>query len=264
MKTITVSNQKGGVGKTATVVNLAGYLSREHNQSVLVMDLDTQGNASWSLADSLLNVSAGEVLLKDCFDVRSWRDSCSRSLSSGIAVVAADSVLADIDSYDIKTIVTRMTAFLSEVGDMGVDIVLIDTPPSLGKALTSALLVSDYVICPIELEAYSLQGVGKLQNVISNIRKYNKNLQVLGLLPSMVDNRNKRHREQLALITESYPSLVIRHSIGLRSSIADALSEKTFLGDIKKSSARKAKQEFSELASWIFEAISEEGKNGTV
>ena len=140
MKIITVSNQKGGVGKTATVVNLAGYLSREHNCSVLVMDLDTQGNASWSLADSLLNVSAGEVLLKDCFDVRSWRDSCSRSLSSGISVVEADSVLADIDSYDIKTIVTRMAAFLSEVGDMGVDIVLIDTPPSLGKAL---LIIED-------------------------------------------------------------------------------------------------------------------------
>lgn len=259
MKIITVSNQKGGVGKTATVVNLAGYLSREHNCSVLVMDLDTQGNASWSLSENLLDITAGDVLLKDC-DVSQFDSLISKNSRSGISVIEADASLADIDSYDIKAIVTRMTAFLSEVGDMGVDIVLIDTPPSLGKALTSALLVSDYVICPIELEAYSLQGVGKLQNVISNIRKYNKNLHVLGLLPSMVDNRNKRHREQLALITDSYPSLVIKHSIGLRSSIADALSEKIFLGDIKKSSARKAKQEFSELASWIFGAIGVEGK----
>lgn len=259
MKIITVSNQKGGVGKTATVVNLAGYLSREHNCSVLVMDLDTQGNASWSLSENLLDITAGDVLLKDC-DVSQFGSLISKNSRSGISVIEADASLADIDSYDIKAIVTRMTAFLSEVGDMGVDIVLIDTPPSLGKALTSALLVSDYVICPIELEAYSLQGVGKLQNVISNIRKYNKNLHVLGLLPSMVDNRNKRHREQLALITDSYPSLVIKHSIGLRSSIADALSEKIFLGDIKKSSARKAKQEFSELASWIFGAIGVEGK----
>lgn len=259
MKIITVSNQKGGVGKTATVVNLAGYLSREHNCSVLVMDLDTQGNASWSLSENLLDITAGDVLLKDC-DVSQFGSLISKNSRSGISVIEADASLADIDSYDIKAIVTRMTAFLSEVGDMGVDIVLIDTPPSLGKALTSALLVSDYVICPIELEAYSLQGVGKLQNVISNIRKYNKNLHVLGLLPSMVDNRNKRHREQLALISDSYPSLVIKHSIGLRSSIADALSEKIFLGDIKKSSARKAKQEFSELASWIFGAIGVEGK----
>lgn len=260
MKIISVSNQKGGVGKTATVVNLAGYLSREHDQSVLVMDLDTQSNASWSLSNYLLNVKSGDVLLNAGFDVRSWRESCCRSLSSGISVVESDPVLADIDSFDIKSIVERMTAFLSEVGDMGVDIVLLDTPPSLGKALTSALLVSDFVICPIELEAYSLQGVGKLQNVISNIRKFNTNLQVLGLLPSMVDNRNKRHREQLALITESYPNLVISHSIGLRSSIADALSEKTFLGDSKKSSSRKAKQEFSELAAWIIGAIGKENK----
>ena len=100
-----------------------------------------------------------------------------------------------------------------------------------------------------------MQGVSKLQNVIQNIRKFNKNLKVLGLLPSMVDNRNKRHREQLVKITESYPDLVIRHPIGLRSSVADALSEKIFLGDFKKASAKKAKQEFSELTTWICNVI---------
>jgi len=256
MKTITVSNQKGGVGKTATVVNLAGYLSREHNQSVLVMDLDTQGNASWSLSENLLDITAGDVLLKDC-DVSQFGSLISKDSRSGISVIEADASLADIDSYDIKAIVTRLNAFLSLMADTGIDIVLFDTPPSLGKALTSALLVSDYVICPIELEAYSLQGVGKLQSVISNIRRYNANLKVLGLLPSMVDNRNKRHRDQLGTIVKAYPDLVIQHPIGLRSSVADALSDKVFLGDIKKSSAKKAKQEFSDLASWVMDSISD-------
>lgn len=251
MKIITVSNQKGGVGKTATVVNMAGYLSREHDLSVLVIDLDSQGNASWSLSGNLeFNVS--DVLFSDKFQTD---DVKQLNLGQGVHVVGADCSLADIDSIDIKFLVTRMSAFLNAVNEAGIDVVLFDTPPSLGKALTSALLVSDYVICPIELEAYSLQGVTKLKNVIQNIRKFNNNLKVLGLLPSMVDNRNKRHRDQLAKITELYPDLVIKHPIGLRSSVADALSEKVFLGDLKKSSAKKARQEFSELTSWICDAI---------
>lgn len=252
MKIVTVSNQKGGVGKTATVVNMAGYLSREHDMSVLVVDLDSQGNASWSLSDHCLDFNVGDVLFSDKFSAEIVKQG---SLKQGIHVVSADSSLADIDSVDIKLLVTRMSAFLAAVNEAGIDVVLFDTPPSLGKALTSALLVSDYVICPIELEAYSLQGVSKLQNVIQNIRKFNNNLKVLGLLPSMVDNRNKRHRDQLAKITELYPDLVIKHPIGLRSSVADALSEKVFLGDFKKSSAKKARQEFSELTSWICDAI---------
>lgn len=252
MKIITVSNQKGGVGKTATVVNVAGYLSREHDMSVLVVDLDSQGNASWSLSEHCLDFSVCDVLFRDKFTADMVKQE---SLEQGIYVVGADSSLADIDSVDIKLLVTRMSALLAAVNETGVDVVLFDTPPSLGKALTSALLVSDYVICPIELEAYSLQGVSKLQNVIQNIRKFNKNLKVLGLLPSMVDNRNKRHRDQLVKITESYPDLVIRHPVGLRSSVADALSEKIFLGDFKKASAKKAKQEFSELTSWICNVI---------
>ena len=251
MKIITVSNQKGGVGKTATVVNMAGYLSREHDLSVLVIDLDSQGNVSWSLSGNLeFNVS--DVLFSDKFQTD---DVKQLNLGQGVHVVGADCSLADIDSIDIKFLVTRMSAFLNAVNEAGIDVVLFDTPPSLGKALTSALLVSDYVICPIELEAYSLQGVTKLKNVIQNIRKFNNNLKVLGLLPSMVDNRNKRHRDQLAKITELYPDLVIKHPIGLRSSVADALSEKVFLGDLKKSSAKKARQEFSELTSWICDAI---------
>ncbi len=257
MKIITVSNQKGGVGKTATVVNLAGYFSREHNKTVLVFDLDTQGNASWSLSANEVLLSASNVLFGKDFDLISWGKNNTFNLKNKISLVGADSLLANIDSYDIKNIVSRLSVFLNQIKEIGIDIVIFDTPPSLGKALTSALLVSDYVLCPIELEAYSLQGVKKLQNVISNVRKYNNSLNVLGLLPSLVDNRNKRQRVQLQQIKDLYPNLIIQYPIGLRASVADALSDKVFLGDVKKASAKKAKQEFSTLASWILEKIKE-------
>ena len=71
----------------------------------------------------------------------------------------------------------------------------------------------------------------------------------------MVDNRNRRHRVQLELIKEAYPQLVLQNSISLRSAVADALSEKIFLGDLKKSSAKKANEEFSALAEWVLNNI---------
>ena len=103
MKIITVSNQKGGVGKTATVVNVAGYLSREHDMSVLVVDLDSQGNASWSLSEHCLDFSVCDVLFRDKFTADMVKQE---SLEHGIYVVGADSSLADIDSVDIKLLVT--------------------------------------------------------------------------------------------------------------------------------------------------------------
>lgn len=250
MKIITVSNQKGGVGKTATVVNLALYFAKKHNKKVLVVDLDTQGNASWSLSQYNTGIASGNILLSNCLNTLE-----EKMFSNEISVVNADPLLANIDSYDIQMLVNNLQCMFSIAKAAQVDIVLVDTPPSLSKALTSILLVSDYVICPIELEAYSLQGIQKLQNVILNIKNFNKKLKVLGLLPSMVDNRNRRHRVQLELIKEAYPQLVLQNSISLRSAVADALSEKIFLGDLKKSSAKKAKEEFSALAEWVLNNI---------
>lgn len=256
MKIITVSNQKGGVGKTATVVNLALYFAKKNGLKVLVVDLDTQGNAGWSLSEYDTGMNAGELLLSDS----GVKNISPEKFLNKVSIVKADPILANIDSFDIKELVSNLSAFFKIAKESGIDLVLVDTPPSLGKALTSVLLISDYVISPIELEAYSIQGIQKLQNVISNVRNYNQELCVLGLLPSMVDYRNRRHKLQLSLINETYPNLVIPKAIGLRCAIADALSEKIFLGDVKKSSAKKAKEEFAELASWVLHSVNKKSK----
>ena len=118
-----------------------------------------------------------------------------------------------------------------------------------------SLLVADYVLCPIELEAFSLQGVHKMRNVINNIKTLNSDLTELGLLPSRVENRNATHRRQLHEIQQSFPQLICPYSIFNRSSIADAVSERTWIGNNKKNSAKKAAHELSDVTNWILQRI---------
>ncbi|MFN7506215.1 MAG: ParA family protein, partial [Limnobacter sp.] len=88
------------------------------------------------------------------------------------------------------------------------DVCLIDTAPSLGIAMTAAVLASEYMLSPIELEAYSLQGMKKMVAVIGNLRQANPKLRFLGMVPNKVDARKPRHVNNLAALKEAYPQLI--------------------------------------------------------
>jgi len=132
---------------------------------------------------------------------------------------------------------------------------LIDTAPSLGNSMAAALYAADYVISPIELEAYSIQGIKKMVTAIANVRKANPDLQFLGMVPSKVDNRNPRHGRHLDELVRAYPQLIIPTGIGLRSSIADALATCVPVWKIKKTAARKATQEVRALADHVLKRM---------
>lgn len=250
MKTLVVANQKGGVGKTADLVHLA-FDFMERGLRVVVIDLDTQGNASYSLHEFSSGMGASALFADGRPDELSSLDAEGPAMS----LIAADAGLADLERVSLKDAAARLRRNIQALDAIGFDVCLIDTAPSLGNCLAASLLAAEYVISPIELEAYSMQGIEKMDTTIANVRQINPKLQFLGMVPSKVDRRNPRHVQHLEELEGAYPKLVLPVQIGLRSSIADALAQRIPVWKIKKTSARKAAQEVRALAELVFQKM---------
>lgn len=245
MKTLVTANQKGGVGKSSTVVHLA-FDFAERGLKVCVIDLDAQANASFTLQKFTSDISASELFSKT--------PQLSNSDKPGITLISADANLANLERLTISEAGAGFRKSINQIAPL-FDVCLIDTAPSLGVRMAAALLAADYVLAPIELEAYSIQGIKQMVTTIANIRKANTKIQFLGMVPSKVDSRNPRDKRHLNELMKSYPQLMIPTVIGLRSSIADALASKVPVWNIKKTAARKAAQEVRALASFIFDKM---------
>lgn len=252
MKTLVIANQKGGVGKTATVVHLAFDFFESKGLRVALIDLDTQANASYTLNEYDSGCTASQL-----FD--QGPDNIKRIFSSlpegpVLSLISSDPLLANMEKRSVndasKAFGDNIKALLGFF-----DVVLVDTAPSLGVGMAAALCSADYVLSPIELEAYSIQGIKKMLTTVANIRKVNPKLQFLGMMPSKVDARNPRHKRHLDELQAAYPQLMIPARIGLRSSIADALANCVPVWKIKKTAARKAAQEVREVSNFVYESI---------
>lgn len=248
MKTLVTANQKGGVGKTAIVVHLA-FDFAERGLKVAVVDLDTQGNASYTLNDSKTGLKASDFFGVNKIDLNSF---VKKPEEAGIYLIESDPMLADMEKMSLESAGSNFRNNLSELDKMGFDVCLIDTAPSLGICMATGLIGADYVISPMELEVYSIQGIKKMNAVISNIRQVNNKLKFLGMIPSKVDNRKPRHKRHLEELSQAFPSLMFPVSVGLRDSIADALASGVPVWKIRKTAARKAVKEVRELANLVF------------
>lgn len=252
MKTLVVANQKGGVGKTATVVHLAFDFHENKNLRVAFIDLDTQANGSYTLRDFDSGCTASELFDKGPENIKTK----FASLPDGpvLSLISSDPSLANMEKRSINE---ASKAFRENVNALlkYFDVVLVDTAPSLGVGMAAALYAADYVLSPIEMEAYSIQGIKKMLTTVANIRKANPKLQFLGMMPSKVDARNPRHKRHLEELQSAYPQLMIPARIGLRSSIADALANCVPVWKIKKTAARKAAQEVREVSNFVYENI---------
>ena len=188
-KIISFSNQKGGVGKTTTCVNMAAYLAQA-GKKVLLVDLDPQGNATTGLGFSKgsLKKSIYNVIIED----EAVKDNVLSTELEGLFILPANIDLAgaEVDLVYKKNRDKVLRAALEAIKKQ-FDYILIDCPPSLGLVTINALSAADSVIIPIQSEYYALEGLSQLMNTISLVRQHlNKSLKVEGVVLTMYDGRS--------------------------------------------------------------------------
>ncbi|PIB34535.1 hypothetical protein BFP72_03470 [Reichenbachiella sp. 5M10] len=216
---ITVINQKGGTGKTTTSVNLGCALAYA-KKKVLLVDLDPQGNLSYWLgisdpAHTMAEVMMEEIALEDILHER-----------EGLKVAPSDMHLADVE-INIASVENRESVLkraLIPLADQ-YDYVIIDCPPSLSLLTVNALSATDKVIVPLQMEVLSLQGLDQIVNSIDRIKGVlNDKIEILGLLPVMVDSRRKLSREIHEYIDENYDLKIFKSKIRSNVRVSEAPS----------------------------------------
>jgi chromosome partitioning protein len=242
---ISVANQKGGVGKTATTTNLGTALF-EMGHRVLVVDMDPQGNLSSSFripVDHDANVA--QVLLdrKVALPIVTVFSSESATLDlvpTDINLATAEAALANKLGREF-----RLRDSLMTVSDR-YDLVLIDTPPSLGLLTINSLVAAHMVLVPTEARYFSLQGLKMLQESIDEILYINPHLRILGIVLSKYDRRLREEQTVAAYLRENWGDLVFETSVGTNSKILEAASSGVPL--IELTGAKRAVDAYRSLA----------------
>lgn len=253
MKILVTANQKGGVGKTAVIVHLA-FDFMERGLKVAVVDLDAQANTSYTLDAFSDERTASEMFFVETLLV-------AEPPPSGLALFKSNSDLIRLEKLPLDVANSRFQSSMRKLAGQQFDVCLIDTAPSLGVGMMTALYAADYVMSPIQLEAYSIRGIKMLLTTISHVRKpvpglvANPGLKFLGMLPSMVDSRKPRQVRNLSELQAAYSGLLIPHTIGFRDGIADALASGVPVWQIKTTAARKATLEVRAVAQYIFDKM---------
>ncbi len=220
---IAVTNQKGGVGKTTTSVNLAAALAGL-NEPVLVLDLDPQANATSGLGldRQEVRLSIYDVLLKGADVEDAIEPTAVRNLY--LLPATRDLVGATIELVPLMAREQMLRNALRGLEDQ-YSYILIDCPPSLGLLTVNALTAARYVLIPMQCEQYALDGLVELQNTIAMVRStLNPSLELLGVLLTMLENRTRLSREVSQQVKEHYGEIVFRSSIPRRIRLAEASS----------------------------------------
>ncbi|TWI44679.1 chromosome partitioning protein [Pseudomonas duriflava] len=251
MKTLVTAIQKGGQGKTFSTCHLAFDFS-ERGLKVLVVDLDPQANASYTLDNHKSGYVASRLFNDTAEVVKAF---FSERDNSGITLIEGDGKLANLEQgVTTQGAIEALRSNIKALNEF-FDVCLIDTPPTLGKAMVAAIAASDFVVSPIELERYSMEGMKKMIAVILNLRKEYPDVQFLGMLPNLVDLRKPRDKTNLEQLQKAYPQFVMPLKVDDRNSIAEALGERKPVWKIRKTAARKARQEVREYCQYVFERM---------
>lgn len=218
---IAVTNQKGGVGKTTTAVNVAYYLSKM-GKSVLLVDFDPQGNATsglgidkYSVDRTVIDLVTEQAKLEDCV---------VETKHKRLHLVPTTPQLANAEA-ELAKAQHRFTRLKAALANSQYDYVLIDCPPSLSLLTVNGLIAAHYVLLPVQAEFYALEGLGQLLETMQLVRKgLNPTLELLGVVLTMVDSRTTLSGQVHEEVKKHFPGKVFNTVIPRNVRLAEAPS----------------------------------------
>ena len=221
-KVVSVANQKGGVGKTTTAVNLSTILAKR-GKKVLMIDTDPQGNATSGLGlDKNTSLSVYDVIINDVEIVNTLQKTMIKNLDvcpSNINLAGAEVELVSLMSRE-----QRLKEKIDNLKD-NYDYIIIDCPPSLGLITLNAFTASDSVLIPVQCEYYALEGLGQLVNTINLVKKHlNRNLKVEGALLTMFDIRTNLSNQVVREVNKYFENKVYKNVIPRNVKLSEAPS----------------------------------------
>lgn len=223
-KAIAIFNQKGGVGKTTTNINLAACLAKK-GKKILVLDIDPQGNTTSGLGIDKRNLqlSSYDLLIRDDINVK---DVILETNVEKLDLIPANVSLsgAEVELAIVKGREKRLKNALNQIKDK-YDFIFIDCPPSLGLLTINSLTAVDAVLIPIQCEFYALEGVAQLMNTIEIVRKnLNQNLYIQGVILSMFDGRTNLSIQVVEEVKKFFKEKVYKTVIPRNVRLAEAPS----------------------------------------
>ena len=219
---IAIANQKGGVGKTTTAVNLSTILAKK-GKKVMLIDADPQGNASSGLGlEKEVESSLYDVLINDVDIKKTLQDTCVKTLKvcpSNMSLAGAEVELVSLMSRE-----QRLKERLEEVKDY-FDYIIIDCPPSLGLITLNSFTAANSVLIPVQCEYYALEGLGQLINTINLVKKHlNKELEIEGAVLTMYDIRTNLSNQVVKEVKRYFGDKVYKTVIPRNIKLSEAPS----------------------------------------
>ena len=251
-KVITVTNQKGGVGKTTTSINLAFYLAKK-NQRVLLVDFDPQGNATSGLGvdkrqikQSMCDVMLGEV---DLSEIVVQPNQKNKKLF--VAPTVPELANVEVQMAEMEDKFRILKKALDVVKD-DYDYIIIDSPPSLSLLTVNGMIAANYLLLPVQTEFYALEGVAQLLESMNLVKKaMNPKLKLLGVLATMYDRRTVLSSQVLAEIKRYFKDKVFETTIPRNVRLAEAPIHGVAIGQYDRFS--KGAKAYKALADEVLE-----------